>query len=160
MSHFLRGPDGSAGRILLKPERIASLSGSSDDEGQVSISPKEAKALETLMKETQDLLETPDFSRTLSACIDVGFSHILDLLVTCFVPETSSTSQSPDSFSNPNAVQIPLVKVLPLMRRVLYDRKSMEEKQSLVRHLLCLDILNCYSANVYEAFCDGNNRTS
>lgn len=126
----------------------------------MSISAKEAKALETLMKETQDLLETEDFSRTLSACVDVGFSHVLDLLVTCFVPEPSTPSPTSDSFSNPNTVQIPLVKVLPLMRQVLYNRTSVEDKQSLVRHLLCLDILNCYSANVYEAFCDGNNRTS
>lgn len=162
MSLFLKGPEGNAGRILLKPERIASLSGKTDDEEQVTISAKEVKALETLMKETQDLLDTQDFSRTLNACIDVGFSHMLDLLVGCFVPDAlcSSPPSSASSFSNPNAVQIPLVKVLPLMRQVLYNRTSVEDKQSLVRHLLCLDILNCYSANVYEAFCDSNNRTS
>jgi len=162
MTLFLSGPDGNAARILLKPERIATLSSSSDDDASVSLSAREAKALETLMKETEDLLETQDFGRTLSACIDVGFSHILDLLVTCFVPQPG-TSVSSDAtavpFSNPNSVQIPLVKVLPLMRQVLYNRTSVEDKQSLVRHLLCLDILNCYSANVYEAFCDGNNRT-
>ena len=163
MALFLKGPDGNAGRILLKPERVALLSSggssgiSGGEDNHLSINAKEAKALETLMKETQDLLETEDFARTLSACIEVGFSHILDLLLNCFVPEANRPC---DSFSNPHDVRIPLVKVLPLMRHALYSRSSVEDKQSLVRHLLCLDILNCYSANVYEAFCDGNNRAS
>lgn len=137
---------------------MATLSSNSDGEGQVNISGKEVKALETLMKETEDLLETQDFTRTLSACIDVGFSHVLDLLVTCFVPESTPDAGSSD-FLNPNEVQIPLLKLLPLMRKVLYNRVSAEEKQGLVRQLLRLDILNCYSANVYEAFCDGTNHS-
>lgn len=142
---------------MLKPERIATLSSSVDDGGQMIISGKEVKALETLMKETEDLLETQDFSRTLDQCVDVGFSHVLDLLFACFVPEPTSDASN---FCNPNEVQIPLLKLLPLMRKALYNRVSGEEKQSLVRHLLRLDILNCYSANVYEAFCDGTNHTS
>lgn len=158
MTLFLKGPAGNAARILLKPERIAHLSQMDDDEGQVSISASEAQALETLIRETQDLLETEDFNRTLKSCIDMGFSYIMDLLVTCFVDESSSSQAG--SFSNPNTTEIRMAKLLPRMRKLLEERNFEDGSQSLVRHLLCLDILNCYSANVYEAFCDANNRSS
>ena len=65
----------------------------------------------------------------------------------------SSMSTSGLSFTNPNTVQVPLVHLIPRMRQVLYMRDE-SHNNSLVRQLLCLDILNCYSANVYEAFCD------
>ena len=65
----------------------------------------------------------------------------------------SSMSTSGLSFTNPNTVHVPLVHLIPKMRQVLYMRDE-SHNNSLVRQLLCLDILNCYSANVYEAFCD------
>lgn len=158
MTLFLKGPAGNAARILLKPERIAHLSQMDDDEGQVSISASDAQALETLIRETQDLLETEDFNRTLKCCFDTGFSYIMDLLVSCYVDEQSSSQDG--KFSNPSTIEIPMAKLLIMMRPLLYNRNSGDSSQSLVRHLLCLDILNCYSANVYEAFCDSNNRSS
>lgn len=139
------------------------------------------------MNETQDLLEQEDFMKTLSQCVEVGFSYLNDQMVSSFSPDIihgstsgpsslssdSSTGTSQDatvssspllngimesstsgiSFTNPHTVQVPLVHLIPRMRQVLYMRDE-SHNNSLVRQLLCLDILNCYSANVYEAFCD------
>jgi len=209
MTTFFKGPNGGTARFLMTPDKIDS--GSSSESGSpssssshfesvdacgtsssplerdpdgVSLGRKEKKILKNLMAETQDLLETDDFSKVLDSSIDVGFEHLLDLLFSCFVspPGKSSAldipradahqetptpdsgvseeeSSSSNSFNNPNTVKIPLAKLLPSMRNVLRSRsfEQLSTEDTLVRHLLCLDILNCYSANVYEAFCDPNN---
>jgi len=62
-----------------------------------------------------------------------------------------------ENFSNPHAARIPLAKLLPALRSAINDRKKPDEQLVLVRHLLCLDVLNCFAANIYEAFCEPNN---
>lgn len=141
------------------------------------VSRDEAATLRKLMDETQDVLETDDFSQALNATIEVGFSHLMDIMLQCFLSSSGNdvnsvtgnnirdgtddwSSNARDSvdevsaFSNPNCVRIPLAKLLPEMKKVLAGRQTLEDKQSLVREVLCQDLLNCYSANVYEAFCE------
>lgn len=197
MSFTLEG--GDASRFLLSSKALndsaygssasSSASGSSSssraesttvEASPIKLSAKDSKALETLMNETQDLLEHDDFMRTLNRSIEVAFSYLLDQLVTCFTqaeamngsisgPSSMESSSSGTEnvsmtasglFTNPNLVSLPLAKLLPKMRDVLYNRSKRNKNDSLVRQLLCLDILNCYSANVYEAFCDSKNRKS
>lgn len=197
MSFTLEG--GDASRFLLSSKSLNdSTYGSSDSSSAsssssstraepvtggtnpIKLSAKDSKALETLMNETQDLLEHDDFMRTLNRSIEVAFSYLLDQMVTCFnQPESMNGSISGPSsmessssgaengstsmttsglFTNPNLISLPLARLLPKMREVLYSRTKRSKNDSLVRQLLCLDILNCYSANVYEAFCNTKNR--
>ena len=79
---------------------------------------------------------------------------MLDNLLGAFIKmETKLSGKEGDSkFSNPNSIQVPLVKLLPQIRNNYLKRKETDQK-ALVNHLLCLDVLNCFAANVYEAFC-------
>lgn len=156
----------------MNPDHVQQmLDETSNDSSPVSNG--DAKVLRKLMDETQDVLETDDFGQALNATVEVGFSHLMDLMLQCFLrtneqstSTNSSTSSSNDGkinnsssgqFTNPNLVSIHLARLLPEMKKVLEGRQTTEEKQSLVREILCQDLLNCYSANVYEAFCEAKN---
>lgn len=154
----------------MKPDHVQSmLDESSNDSSPVSNS--ELRVLHKLVDETQDVLETDDFGKALNATVEVGFSHLMDLMLQCFLRSGSdgtpsktngSISDYDDSngtgqFTNPNLVSIPLVKLLPEMKKVLEGRTTTEERQSLVREIFSQDLLNCYSANVYETFCEAKN---
>ena len=139
-------------RFLMNPEQLQQMS----DDTSPPISSGEAATLRKLMDETQDVLETDDFSQALNATVNVGFSHLMDIMLQCFLTDDDGNEDA-SSFSNPNCVRIPLAKLLPGMKKVLAGRQTLEEKQSLVREILCQDLLNCYSANVYEAFCEEKN---
>lgn len=154
MASFLRQENLS--QFLITADKIDQVD---NDVNDVKISPKEAKALKNLMTETLDLLEMNDFSRVLLSSVDVGFTSIDDSMFSCFVPSMTDSVDSQGSFSNPNTVEIKLAKLLPKMHKILSERSSGLEKASLIRHLICLDVLNCYSANVYEAFCDPQSQS-
>lgn len=111
------------------------------------------KMLRQMLEETQDILEGDDFKHVLQSSIEVGYAILLDTLLGAFIKlEGKLSSKDSTGFSNPNSIQVPLVKILPQIRNN-YTKRSETDKKALVNHLLCLDVLNCFAANVYEAFC-------
>ena len=150
--------EGCFSRFLIHADKIDDKDSVSDANG-VLLSPKEVEALKNLMIETQDLLETEDFKKVLFSSIDVGFTSLEDSMFACFVPSMNESSDSQSTFSNPNSVEIKMAKLLPKIRNILLERSRSLDKANLIRHLICLDVLNCYSANVYEAFCDPQIQT-
>lgn len=153
MSCTFTGPQSPIAKYLIKPQQLDDLIKSENSE----MSGKEGELIKKMLTETQDILESDDFKQVLEASIEMGFSIILDVLLSCFVREgTKNSAEGGDegAFLNPHEVSLPLGKLLPAFRQTLLDRSNSEENLALVRHLLCLDVLNCFSANIYEAFCE------
>lgn len=121
-----------------------------------SSSNKDNELLQKLLNETQDILESDDLKKVLDAGIDIGFSIVMDLLLGCFVRLADEFEKTNNGFRNPHNIQIPLAKLLPSVRQAIFDRKP-EDRLMMVRHLICLDVLNCFAANIYEAFCHSND---
>uniref|UniRef100_A0A3B5PQ11 Peroxisomal biogenesis factor 3 n=1 Tax=Xiphophorus maculatus TaxID=8083 RepID=A0A3B5PQ11_XIPMA len=67
-----------------------------------------------LLNETRDMLDSPDLSKVLSACLNRGFSRLLDNLAEFFrLPVSDSAPNcAPDSLS---AVSLPLAKIIPII---------------------------------------------
>jgi hypothetical protein len=150
MASFLKQENLS--QFLITPDMIDQVD-SATDTNDIKLTPREVEVLKNLMVETQDLLEMNDFSRVLLSSVDVGFTSLDDSMFLCFVPSMTDSIDLQDSFPNPNIVEIKLAKLLPKMHKILSGRNGGTENVGLIRHLICLDVLNCYSANVFEAFC-------
>lgn len=118
----------------------------------------EEQMLRSMLAETQDILESEDFKHVLESSIEVGYAILLDNLLDAFIKLDSKLNSKDDHgsvttmMSNPHTIQVPLVKLLPHIRNSYLKRKEPDQKV-LVNHLLSLDVLNCFAANVYEAFC-------
>lgn len=122
----------------------------SDTSGQLS--ENDEKVLRNMLDETQDILESSDYKKVLKSSIEVGYSVLLDFLLQAFLQIEEKLDHDKKTFSNPNAIQVPMAKILPQIRQNYLKRTELEQK-ALVNHLLGLDVLNCFAANIYEAFC-------
>ncbi|CAG2169055.1 unnamed protein product [Oppiella nova] len=152
MAFSLCGSQSNASRFLLNPNKMFATEANGNSNG---ISAKESELLQRMVNETQDILESDDFKRVIDSGIDLGFAVLMDVLLGCFVriSDEKSGQKSDNGFSNPHSIRVPLVKLLPKIWLSLQERRRPEEKLVLVRHLICLDVLNCFAANIYEAFC-------
>lgn len=157
MAFSLSGSNSHAGRYLIKPEDIEKMINKEDSDddttAKTELSAEEIAVLQKMLTETQDILESDDFRRVLDSSIEIGFSLVMDTMLSCFVTDLNGLNGD-NGFSNPNSVQKPLAKLLPSIKQVFDSRQKNDEQLNLVRHLLCLDILNCFAANIYEAFCE------
>lgn len=149
MSFFLSSPTSKTKVFFLHTDKLSSIDVSNSAE---PLNEKEETMLRQMLGETQDILESDDFQCVLESSLEVGYSILEDLLVGAFIKMESKLSGKVDGFSNPNSIQIPLIRILPEINSAITSRTQMEER-ALVNHLLCLDVLNCFAANVYEAFC-------
>ncbi|XP_076310313.1 peroxisomal biogenesis factor 3 isoform X2 [Tachypleus tridentatus] len=113
-----------------------------------SIASATPSVLSKLFVETYDILESPDFVKVLSSCIDQGYGTLLDKLSECYFHINQSNKEK---FTNPYSVNVPFVKVLPVLKKVLQDI-PVEDKSLFTYQLLQLELLKSFSANVYEAF--------
>ncbi|XP_022248860.1 peroxisomal biogenesis factor 3-like isoform X2 [Limulus polyphemus] len=104
--------------------------------------------LSKLLVETSDILESPDFVKVLSSCVDQGYGALLDKLSECYFHINQSNK---DRFTNPYNVNVPLAKVIPVLKKVLQD-VPVEDKSLFTYQLLQLELLKSFSANIYEAF--------
>ncbi|KAM6915088.1 peroxisomal biogenesis factor 3 [Xenentodon cancila] len=103
-----------------------------------------------LLNETRDMLDSPDFSTVLTACLNRGFSRLLDNLAEFFRPPPgdSAPSSAPDSLS---AVSLPLAKIIPIINGQINTICS-ETPSHFVQDLLMNDQVKEFAANVYETF--------
>ncbi|KAK2172705.1 hypothetical protein NP493_939g01068 [Ridgeia piscesae] len=100
-----------------------------------------------LMKETQDVLDSSDFHAVLRTCLDTAFSRIVDRIAEYFKP----ASQQNGTIFNPNDVEMPLAKVIPIMNGLLYTVCG-NTPNPIVQELLLKEPLKKFAANIYEAF--------
>lgn len=173
ISFFLSSPNSKNSIFLLESDKLSSFtlltssannnSASSLDQSSANnqeeelLSEADEKMLRDMLDETQDILESEDFKKVLESSIEVGYTILLDFLLGAFIKMESKINSKDDNspqsgFSNPNAIQVPLVRILSQIRNNHLERSPADQKV-LVNHLLCLDVLNCFAANVYEAFC-------
>ncbi|XP_047243330.1 peroxisomal biogenesis factor 3 isoform X3 [Girardinichthys multiradiatus] len=103
-----------------------------------------------LLNETRDMLDSPEFSRVLSTCLNRAFSRLLDNLAEFFrLPVGDSAPNSaPDSLS---AVSLPLAKIIPIINGQINTICS-EIPSHFVQDLLLNDQVKEFAANVYETF--------
>ncbi|XP_035986397.1 peroxisomal biogenesis factor 3 [Fundulus heteroclitus] len=103
-----------------------------------------------LLNETRDMLDSPDFSKVLSTCLNRGFSRLLDNLAEFFrLPVGDSAPNSaPDSLS---AVSLPLAKIIPIVNGQINSVCS-DTPSHFVQDLLLNDQVKEFAANVYETF--------
>ncbi|KAB5517261.1 hypothetical protein PHYPO_G00187640 [Pangasianodon hypophthalmus] len=103
-----------------------------------------------LLNETRDMLENPDFSTILSACLNRGFSRFLDNMAEFFCPRQgdSTPSSTPDSLLH---VSLPLAKIIPIANGQIHSICS-EVPSQFVQDLLMTEQVKEFAANVYEAF--------
>uniref|UniRef100_A0A671X9X2 Peroxisomal biogenesis factor 3 n=1 Tax=Sparus aurata TaxID=8175 RepID=A0A671X9X2_SPAAU len=103
-----------------------------------------------LLNETRDMLDSPDFTTVLNACLNRGFSRLLDNLAEFFRPPLgdASPSSAPDSLS---AVSLPLAKIIPIVNGQINTICS-ETPSHFVQDLLMNDQVKEFAANVYETF--------
>ncbi|KAL3979366.1 thioredoxin-interacting protein [Sarotherodon galilaeus] len=103
-----------------------------------------------LLNETRDMLDSPDFTTVLKACLNRGFSRLCDNLAEFFRPPPgdSAPSCAPDSLS---AVSLPLAKIIPIVNGQINTICS-ETPSHFVQELLMNDQVKEFAANVYETF--------
>lgn len=153
ISFFLATPNSVAEMLFLKANELSEMDLTSACPDSGSLGEEDEKMLRGMLAETQDIFESDDFKKVLESSIEVGYATLLDFLLGAFIRmEGKVNSTEGPEFSNPNNIQVPLVKVLPQIRSSLKKRTDADQRQ-LVNHLLSLDVLNCFAANVYEAFC-------
>ncbi|XP_015792227.1 peroxisomal biogenesis factor 3 [Tetranychus urticae] len=163
MNFFLHSPDFKASQYLVSKLNDPSETPNGQASSSNNLSAKDRAVIEKMLIETEDLLESDDFKKVFIETIDLGYKVMMDLLVVCFLQiETEpGTSGTENSFKNPHTQSVPFAKLLPPLNSALKERnKSSDEGLSLVRHLLCTDVLVCFSANIYETFSGGRLQKS
>lgn len=151
---FLAGNNPSM-RVFLKADELSTLDLSAASLGSGPLSEKDEKTLRDMLAETQDILESEDFKHVLDSSIDVGYAVLLDTLLGAFIQLDNKPAGESSGFSNPNSIKVPLGRILHKIRKNQSQRSETDQKM-LTNHLLCLDVLNCFAANIYEAFCEYN----
>ncbi|XP_033737531.1 peroxisomal biogenesis factor 3-like [Pecten maximus] len=103
------------------------------------------KMYQQLVKETRDVLESPDFHAVLHTCLNRGFAKLLDSLADHYHEATA------DKHQNLHEVGIPMAKLVPVMSGLLFKLCS-DTPNPLIQELLLLDQTKTLAANIYEAF--------
>lgn len=155
ISFFLSTPNSITKLLRIDNDELSKVDLSSICPDSGALSETDEAMLKKMLAETQDILESGDFKYVLETSIDVGYAILLDFLLGAFIRIEGKLQMGENEkhrFSNPNTIQVPLVKILPEIRKSYLNRNETDQKV-LVQHLLSLDVLNCFAANVYEAFC-------
>ncbi|XP_064468927.1 peroxisomal biogenesis factor 3-like [Ornithodoros turicata] len=111
-------------------------------EHEAEVSP----VLRSMVLETRDILETEDFSKVLSACIDMGFSSLRSEVETSIRIMQDAESERPST-------SFPLARLLPVLKSCIVAGR----RDTFVKEVLQSDLLHSMLANVYEAFCQTEN---
>lgn len=107
-----------------------------------------------LVKETRDLLESPDFHLVLQESLDRGFSRLMDALADHY--HLKMDPEQPQQ--RIHEVALPFAKVLPVVD-VVITRLLCDAPNPFVQELLLLEQMKNLAANIYEAFSQENSYT-
>ncbi|XP_077566501.1 peroxisomal biogenesis factor 3 [Stigmatopora nigra] len=99
-----------------------------------------------LLDETRDVMDSPDFGAVLSACLQRGFTRLLDNLARFF--HTPLVDRDPNRLPS---VSLPLAKIIPVVNGQIHTICS-ETPGHLVQELLMNDHVKEFAANVYDSF--------
>ncbi|XP_065182942.1 peroxisomal biogenesis factor 3-like [Sycon ciliatum] len=131
--------------FLLPPESNGGTSEETPDQAESedvpSISPDAQAYITQLMGHTRDVLESQDFKSTLSACLDCGFQFGSTGLAESML--TPSVDHA--------AAKIPLARVVPILNAQTHGLFA-HQGDGVVSSVMSLELLNQFSANVYEAY--------
>lgn len=105
----------------------------------------EEKMYQQLVRETRDVLESPDFHAVLHTCLNRGFAKLLDSLADHYHAAAADQDQ------NLHEVGIPMAKLIPVISSLLFKLCS-DTPNPLIQELLMLDQTKTLAANIYEAF--------
>ncbi|XP_008395275.1 peroxisomal biogenesis factor 3 [Poecilia reticulata] len=103
-----------------------------------------------LLNETRDMLDSPDLSKVLSACLNRGFSRLLDNLAEFFRLPVSDSAPNCAPYSL-SAVSLPLAKIIPIVNGQINSVCS-ETPSHFVQDLLLNHQVKEFAAIVYETF--------
>ncbi|KAL7987708.1 hypothetical protein Chor_006627 [Crotalus horridus] len=103
-----------------------------------------------LLNETRDMLESPDFNRVLSSCLNRGFSRLLDNMAEFFRPTELDVCHT-GSMNSLSSASLPLAKIIPIINGQIHSVCS-ETPSHFVQDLLMMEQVKDFAANVYEAF--------
>ncbi|KAF7253872.1 Peroxisomal biogenesis factor 3 [Varanus komodoensis] len=103
-----------------------------------------------LLNETRDMLESPDFNRVLSSCLNRGFSRLLDNMAEFFRPTEQDICRN-GSMNSLSSVSLPLAKIIPIINGQIHS-VCCETPSHFVQDLLMMEQVKDFAANVYEAF--------
>ncbi|XP_013926142.1 PREDICTED: peroxisomal biogenesis factor 3 isoform X1 [Thamnophis sirtalis] len=103
-----------------------------------------------LLNETRDMLESPDFNRVLSSCLNRGFSRLLDNMAEFFRPTELDICHT-GSVVSLSSASLPLAKIIPIINGQIHSVCS-ETPSHFVQDLLMMEQVKDFAANVYEAF--------
>ncbi|XP_032089029.1 peroxisomal biogenesis factor 3-like [Thamnophis elegans] len=103
-----------------------------------------------LLNETRDMLESPDFNRVLSSCLNRGFSRLLDNMAEFFRPTELDICHTGSVISLSSA-SLPLAKIIPIINGQIHSVCS-ETPSHFVQDLIMMEQVKDFAANVYEAF--------
>ncbi|XP_053737953.1 peroxisomal biogenesis factor 3 [Synchiropus splendidus] len=98
-----------------------------------------------LLNETRDMLDSPDFSLVLTACLHRGFSRLLDNMAQFF--QRPASEPTPDSALD----SLPLAKIIPIINGQIHSVCS-DSPSYFVQDLLTNNQVKEFAANVYETF--------
>lgn len=155
ISFFLASPTSITKLLFFDADELAQLDLAAICPDSGALGEADEIMLRGMLSETQDILESADFKHVLETSIELGYKILLDFLLDAFITiegKLHGKNKTDSGFSNPNIIKVPLVKILPEIRNSYRGRNESTQK-ALVNHLLSLDVLNCFAANVYEAFC-------
>ncbi|XP_034277655.1 peroxisomal biogenesis factor 3-like [Pantherophis guttatus] len=103
-----------------------------------------------LLNETRDTIESPDFNRVLSSCLNRGFSRLLDNMAEFFRPTELDICHA-GSVNSLSSASLPLAKIIPIINGQIHSVCS-ETPTHFVQDLLMMEQVKNFAANVYEAF--------
>lgn len=115
----------------------------------------DVRALNSMILETRDILETEDFAKVLGVCIDLGCTGLTGDVESCFrdmqaaLQENGSGDLAAASAAAPGTAGFAMAKLLPVLRNALVSGRQ----DAFLRTVLQAELLRSMLANVYEAFC-------
>ncbi|XP_063241291.1 peroxisomal biogenesis factor 3 [Bacillus rossius redtenbacheri] len=134
-----------------------------------NLSDHDSEVLARIAAETADILDSDEVASVASSSVAHAFSALIDGLCEGFcavrsskeslndpVPGHSRAPPRPNGtlpFSHPNAVLMPLAKLIPLVNSVIHNFISGDRQAPWLYHHLINDKFKVLSANIYEAFC-------
>lgn len=115
---------------------------------------EESELYRQILNETYDLLESDELRNVCSSNVSRSFSHLIDHISEYY---TSPCEAAAGQLSNPNKVQIPMAKLIPIVNGLISSPHTGDGKNflfNLIHQLVLNDQFKIMGANIYEAFCD------
>lgn len=116
-----------------------------------------------IINETCDLLESDELRNVCSSNVSRSFSCLIDCISEYYTTTSNETSTSSESsgFINPNKVQVPMAKLIPIINGIILTPHSTSDGKNfsfnIIHELVLNDQFKILGANIYEAFCEDCN---